>query len=76
MQEHTREDNYAATLAARTFRALMAIAAAYDLEAYQYDVVSAFTNSQLNETIYIECLDSFREKNTCLLLYRALYGLR
>ena len=33
LQESSREDNYAATLAARTFRALMAIAAPYDLEA-------------------------------------------
>jgi hypothetical protein len=76
MQECSREDNYAATLAARTFRALMAITAAYDLEARQYDAVSAFTNSQLDEIIYIQCPDGFKECNTCLLLFRALYGLR
>jgi hypothetical protein len=33
----TEQDNYAATLAAKTFRAIMAIAAAFDLEVFQYD---------------------------------------
>lgn len=48
----TDEETYAATLAARTFRALMAIAAAFDLEIRQYDAVNAFTNSELTESIY------------------------
>ena len=54
----------------------MVIAAPYDLEAYQYDTVSAFMNSSLNELIYIECPDGFKEKNICLHFLQALYGLR
>jgi hypothetical protein len=54
----------------------MAITAAYDLEAYHFDAVSAFTNSKLDKTVYIECPDGFREKDICFLLLRVLYGLR
>ncbi|KAF7566109.1 hypothetical protein PtrM4_144290 [Pyrenophora tritici-repentis] len=38
----TSQDTYAATLAGRSFRMLMAIAAKYDLELKQYDVTNAF----------------------------------
>jgi hypothetical protein len=34
LQQRNNKDTYAATLAARIFRALMAIAAAYDLKAF------------------------------------------
>src|SRR5438046_7144915 len=54
----------------------MAITAAYNLEAQQYNAISAFTNSILHDVVYIECPDSFKEQNICLLLQQALYGLR
>ena len=76
LQPTTKHDNYAATLAAQTFRALMAITAAFDLEAWQLDAINAFTNSELDDLIYCECPDGFREAGKCLLLIRALYGLR
>jgi hypothetical protein len=41
----TTEDTYAATLAIRIFRALMAIAAYFNIEVRQYDAVNAFTNA-------------------------------
>ena len=50
--QHTEEDTYAATLTARTFRALMAVSAAFDLEIRQYDAVNAFINSDLRETVH------------------------
>ena len=68
LQEHSLQDNYAAILAAWTFRVLIAIAAAYDLKTYQFDTVNAFMNSNINEMIYIENPDGFKEKNVCLLL--------
>ena len=68
-------DNYAATLAPRTFRALMALTAAFNLEAHQYDAVNAFTNSRLDETVHCHCPEGFIRPNHCLLLLRALYGL-
>jgi hypothetical protein len=54
----------------------MAITAAYDLEAFQLDAVNAFTNSYLDEIIYCVFPDGFQQKGHCLLLLRALYGLR
>ena len=55
----TKEETYAATLAAQIFRALMAIAAAFDLEIRQYDAVSAFINVKLNKLIYCYCPEGF-----------------
>src|SRR2546423_2508393 len=76
LQPLTNQDNYAATLAARTFRALMAIAAAFDLETWQADAVNAFTNSELDETVYCVCPEGCKIPGSCLRLLRALYGLR
>ena len=70
------EDNYAATLAARIFRALMAIAAYFDLEMEQFDAINAFTNSLIDELIYVRYPEGFTVPGYCLRLNRALYGLR
>ena len=60
LQQSIYQDNYAATLAARTFRALMAVTAAFNLEAWQFDAVNAFINSELDETVYCEFLEGFK----------------
>ena len=52
-------DTYAATLAARLFRALMALACAFSLKAMQYNVLNAFLNAILNRPIYVQTLDGF-----------------
>jgi Reverse transcriptase (RNA-dependent DNA polymerase) len=72
----TEQDTYAATLAARTFRALMAISAAFDLEASQFDAVSAFVNSDLDEEIYCQPPEGYQRPDSTWLLLRALYGLK
>ena len=46
------EETYAATLAAQTFRAVMALTAGFDLETRQYDAVNAFANARLLIPIY------------------------
>ena len=75
--QKTDKDTYAATLALKTFRALMALTAAFDLEARQYDAVNAFLNSTINELIYVSCPEGLPSTpNTCLRLLRALYGLK
>ena len=74
--QRTEQDTYAATLAARTFRALMAIAAAFNLEIFQYDAVNAFLNSKLNEEIFCQCPEGFERHGKCWTLIRALYGLK
>jgi hypothetical protein len=52
-------DTYAATLAARLFRALMTLACAFNLKAIQYDVPNAFLNATLDRTLNMRTLDSF-----------------
>jgi Reverse transcriptase (RNA-dependent DNA polymerase) len=72
----TEQDTYAATLAARTFRALIAITAAFDLEASQFDAINAFVNSDLDEEIYCQPPEGYQRSDSIWLLLRALYGLK
>lgn len=74
--QRTEVDTYAATLVSKTFRALRAIAAAYDLDCMQYDVINAFTNAVLNEDIYCRNPEGFSRPGEVLHLKRALYGLK
>lgn len=78
LQIMSMDDTYSATPAARSFRLLMALAAAFDLEVWQVDVVNAFANSLLDEIVYIEIPDGhpLRASGKVLRLIRALYGLR
>lgn len=70
-------DTYAATLAAKIFRCLIALAAAFDLELYQYDVLNAFLNAELDRPTYVRCPEGYeKELGQLLELKRALYGLR
>ena len=75
LQKSQFQDTYAATLAARVFRALIAIAAYFNLDIHQFDVNNAFTNSDINELVYIRYPDGFQEPGHCLKLRKALYGL-
>jgi len=50
---------YAATLAAKIFRAIMAIVAAFNLKTWQCDAVNAFANSLINKIVYIKFPDGF-----------------
>ena len=70
------QDTYAATLAARIFRALMAVTAAFDLETSQFDATNAFANAELDEEVYVPFPEGFHQHGYCLLLLKALYGLR
>ena len=72
----TKEETYTATLAARIFCALMAIAAAFNLEIRQYDAVNAFTNTKLSKLVYCYCLEGFDQDGHILVLLMALYGLK
>jgi hypothetical protein len=72
----TESDTYATTLAARTFRALIAIAAAFGLVMRQYDMVNAFANADIDEPTYIYCPQGYHVENTCIRILKALYGLK
>jgi hypothetical protein len=70
------ENNYAATLAGRSFRTVMAIAARFDLELLQFDAVNAFVNADLDEDVFMRMPPGHRRFGTILKLNKALYGLR
>lgn len=72
----SHSDTRAATLAARCFRTLMALVAAFGLEMKQYDAINAFVNSFLDEVVYIEPPPGYPLSGHALRLVRALYGLR
>lgn len=77
-EKDTLDSTYAATLAARSFRAAMAIAAHFDLEILQYDVVGAFLNALITSEnpVFCDLPEGFRKAGLCVRLNRALYGLR
>jgi hypothetical protein len=54
----------------------MAIAARFDLELVQYDVVNAFVNINIDEEVYMHMLPGYREGGKILRLNKALFKLR
>jgi len=70
------QETYAATLAGRSFRTLIAIAAKFDLEMVQYDVVNAFVHAPINQDIFMHMPPGYKKAGTILQLNKALYGLR
>jgi hypothetical protein len=69
-------ETYAATLAGRSFRTLIAIAARFDLELKQYDVVNAFVNAKLPYDAFMSMPKGYSKPGRILKLNKALYGLR
>ena len=60
-----------------TFRTLMAIATCYKLNIHTMDVVRAYLNGELNETIYMEQPPGYKDRtNHVYRLRHPLYGLK
>jgi len=76
LQLHSTLDTYAATLAARLFRFLMALATFFGLEIHQFDVITAFVNAVLDEEVFVRYPEGFDVPGHALKLLRALYGLK
>lgn len=72
----TAQETYAATLAGRSFRMLMSIAARFNLELKQYDVSNAFPHAEIDRLVYMHMPRGYKKKGTVLQLNKALYGLR
>jgi hypothetical protein len=72
----TAADTCAATLAIRIFRALMSIAAYFNMEVRQYDAVDACTNARPATPVYCHSPEGFSDSDHLWELYRALYGLK
>ena len=70
-RQYTETDTFAATLAARIFRALM------DLETRQFDAVNAFVNSRIDEPAFHQIPPRWLgSQGILLMLLRALYSLK
>jgi hypothetical protein len=76
LQPPSPTETYAATLAARIFRALMALMAAFDLDSCQFDATNAFVNADIDEETYVHHPEGFRRRGFNLRLRKALYGLK
>jgi hypothetical protein len=63
-------------LAARVFRALIIICAYFDLEINQYNTISAFTNSDINELVLYYVALGYLIEGKVLKLLKVLYGLK
>ena len=72
----TTKETHAATLAIRCFRALIAIAAYFNIEIRHYDAVNAFTNARLVSKVYCYPPKGFSNPNYLQELNRALYSLK
>ncbi len=70
------QNTYATTFAAKTFRALMIISIAFDWKIWQYDVVNAFINNEIDEELYNECSNEFFRFHYCWKLNKILYELK
>ncbi len=80
-QRHGEDYNetFAPVMKYATFRILMALAAAHDLEIQQFDVDSAFLHATLEEEIYITQPEGATIPGTegqVLRLFKSLYGLK
>jgi hypothetical protein len=69
-------DVYASVVKSMSIRVLLALTAIHDLEAHQLDVLNAFLNADLKETIYMELPHGYEEDGYVALLLKTLYGLR
>ena len=74
--QDTDEETYAATLAAKAFRTLMAIAAVWDLDLEQRDAVSAFCNAQQPGNVYCHAPEGYTRPGMFIRLDKALWGLK
>jgi len=78
-EDDTILSTYAATLAARSFRIAIAIAAHFDLEMKQYDVVNAFINAvrkSKGPPVICQLPPGYKKPGFVVEVDRALYGLR
>jgi hypothetical protein len=74
--QSTDQNTYAVTLIVKTFRVLMIISTVFDLEIWQYDAISAFINSEIDEELYSECSNEFSRLDYCWKLNKVLYKLK
>ena len=75
-QKPSEQETYVVTLAARSFRTLMAIMARFNLDSIQFNVVNAFPYATFNKVVYIQIPIGYRIPSRILRVNKVLYGLR
>lgn len=71
------EETFASVVKPMSYKAMFAIAAKYDLDIIQLDIMTAFLNAFLKDRIYMELPDGMDQNGDMVaLLNRALYGLK
>src|ERR1700722_8247443 len=70
------DQTYAGVVKNMSWRSLMAIAAQYDFEIEQMDVVTAFLYSEITEEIYVEFPIGFNNDQKVCKLLKGLYSLK
>lgn len=70
------DQTFAAVVKPMAFRVLFAIAAYYDLDVEQMDVVTAFLNGIIKELIFIHLLERYEKPGIVCRLLKGLYGLK
>jgi hypothetical protein len=72
----TSQDTYAATLASRSFRLLMALASKHNLNLKQWDITNAFVHATIDRDVYMRMPRGYQVPGRLLKVQKALYGLR
>ena len=67
---------FAPVLSYKTLRLLITLAAFYDYEIKQIDIVTAFLNAPMNEEVYMELPDGYGSDGNVVRLLRAIYGTK
>ena len=70
------DETFSSVIKAMIWKALLAIAAKYDLEADQVDIITAFLEATLTEEIWVEQPHGYEVPHQACKLNRALYGLK
>ena len=70
------DQTYARVVKNMSWRSLIAIAAQYDFEIEQMDVVTAFLYGEITEEIYVEFPIGFNKDRKVCKLLKGLYGLK
>lgn len=70
------EETFAPVAKLVTLRVILAVANQQKYYIHQMDVKSAFLNGDLNEKVYMQLPEGFKNGNLVCLLNRSLYGLR
>ena len=67
---------YAPVVRLESFRAIISIAALFDLELRQFDVSAAYLHGEIDEEVYMEPPPGYGSDNAVWLLQKGLYGLK